>query len=588
MLGALLYLRLTSFKNILLSRVRRLKQPKYLVGAIVGAAYFYFVFFRRFGGTSSARIPRGPLPALPGFDPLPLLATFGSLLLLVIVTFTWALPTEKPGLAFTEAEVAFLFPAPISRRQLIHFKLIGSQFRILLSALFFTLVSSGWRFLGGGALIHAVGWWIILTTVNLHLTGATLTVTRLIEGGVSTKRRRAAVFAVVGAAVAITAVSAWRGGPWPADRGVDGPAAFFTSVAHLLDAGLLHELLIPGKWVVAPFLATNGTMFFQVLWPAALLIIAHYFWVASMEASFEEASVAAAEKRAVRIARIRSGGAITAGKPKARREPFRLRSTRRPELAFLWKNLLSTRPYFHWRVWTTCAAIIAIGVPWLGRQEDLKPFVMLVAVFSGIFGAYTLLLGPQLARQDLRSDLPNSDILKTYPLAGWQILLGQLLTPIAILTGLLWLALIAAFFALQPQAAQLAWLSPGVRIAATLGLAVVVPPLCALQLLIPNAAALIFPAWFHATRQRGGGIDVMGQRLIFVFGQLLVIVLALLPAVGGAGLLIFATQWLVGGTTAIVFATCFVLVVLLGEVWCGLWWLGERFEKLDLATELRP
>ena len=41
MLGALLYLRLTSLKNWLRSRVRRLRQPKYLAGLIVGAAYFF-------------------------------------------------------------------------------------------------------------------------------------------------------------------------------------------------------------------------------------------------------------------------------------------------------------------------------------------------------------------------------------------------------------------------------------------------------------------------------------------------------------------------------------------------------------------
>ncbi len=39
MLGALLYLRLTSLKNLLLSRLRRLRQPKYLLGAAVGVAY---------------------------------------------------------------------------------------------------------------------------------------------------------------------------------------------------------------------------------------------------------------------------------------------------------------------------------------------------------------------------------------------------------------------------------------------------------------------------------------------------------------------------------------------------------------------
>jgi hypothetical protein len=44
-----------------------------------------------------------------------------------------------------------------------------------------------------------------------------------------------------------------------------------------------------------------------------------------------------------------------------------------------------------------------------------------------------LILGPQLARQDLRGDLPNTDILKTYPLHGWQIVCGELLTPLVVL-----------------------------------------------------------------------------------------------------------------------------------------------------------
>lgn len=597
MLGALLYLRLTSLKNLLLSRLRRLKQPKYLMGAIVGAAYFYFVFFRRFGGSHSVpSTPRRlPVPSglatasLPSFDPLPLFATGGAFVLLLIAAFAWALPSAKPGLAFTEAEIAFLFPAPISRRRLIHFKLLGSQLRIFLSAIFFTLVSSGWSFLGGGALIHTLGWWIILTTVNLHLMGATLSVTRLIDRGVSTTRRRLTVLGTVGVIIALTIFSSWSVTPFsvPGEpRGAYAPLLNY--LARLLDAGALHWLLMPGKWIVAPFLATSGTAFLHALWPAALLILAHYFWVSRLEVSFEEASLASAEKRAARLDQLRTRGTFTLEKPKARREPFLLRSTGRPELAFLWKNLLSTRPYFHWRVWLGCAAALVVGIPWIARFDNTKAFAVFVAGVSAMIAGYTLLLGPQLARQDLRSDLPNSDILKTYPLAGWQIVLGQLLTPIAILTGLLWLTLIAAFCALQPHAVQLAWWTPSVRLAGALGLAVLIPPLCALQLIIPNAAALLFPAWFQATRQRGGGIDVMGQRLIFVAGQLLVIVLALLPAALGAAVIVFATQWLIGAAAAVIFSALLTLVVLAAEIWCGLWWLGERFEKLDLATELRP
>jgi hypothetical protein len=233
-------------------------------------------------------------------------------------------------------------------------------------------------------------------------------------------------------------------------------------------------------------------------------------------------------------------------------------------------------------------ASLGDAVAWITRAGGTTPFAAIIAVVATIFAIYTLLLGPQLARQDLRSDLPNADILKTYPLTGWQILLGQLLTPIAILTGLLWLSLLAVMLALAPRAETLSWLTPGFRLTAGLCAAAVIPALCTLQLLIPNAAALLFPAWFQSTRTRGGGIELMGQRLIFVIGQLFVILISLLPVVLSCALVIFASQWLVGPTAAVVLATLLALAILAAEIAGGLWWLGERFEKLDLATELRP
>ena len=45
MVSALLYLQCHSFRNRLVSRFKRLKQPKYLIGAIVGGLYLYLVFF---------------------------------------------------------------------------------------------------------------------------------------------------------------------------------------------------------------------------------------------------------------------------------------------------------------------------------------------------------------------------------------------------------------------------------------------------------------------------------------------------------------------------------------------------------------
>ena len=202
------------------------------------------------------------------------------------------------------------------------------------------------------------------------------------------------------------------------------------------------------------------------------------------------------------------------------------------------------------------------------------------------FGGYTLIVGPQFARQDIRSDLAHADVLKTYPLPGWQVVLGELLTPIAILTGLLWLTILTVALTLQPATMDLPWLTPGVRVTSGLALGVIVPPLVTLQLLVPNAAALMFPGWFQISRTRGGGPEVFGQRMIFFFAQLITMLLALLPAFGMAALLIFILQWWLGAIVAVIVATVVVLIVLLAEVWCGVWWLGERFEKLDPSMDL--
>ena len=179
MISALLFLQFHSIKNRLVARIRRLRQPKYLFGAIVGGAYFYFYFGRHFFGAPGDTNGAGAFSP----DHLPLEA-IGALALFVIVVSAWIFPHQRAALAFTEAEVAFLFPAPVSRRTLIHFKLLKSQTGILFTVLFFMLLAR--RFGSGShALFHAVGWWLILSTLNLHFLGASFARTLLLDRGVS-------------------------------------------------------------------------------------------------------------------------------------------------------------------------------------------------------------------------------------------------------------------------------------------------------------------------------------------------------------------------------------------------------------------
>ena len=358
----------------------------------------------------------------------------------------------------------------------------------------------------------------------------------------------------------------------------------------MLDAGPLHWLLQPFTWIIAPFFANGIKAFALALVPAAALLLLHYYWVLSMEVSFEEASLAQAEKRALRRAGLRSGDyRFGESARKARRPAFKLAESGLQEIAFLWKNLLSTRSFFNARVWLICAAAIVIGSRLIRGMGPLQQNV-LSAVGAGalVLSLYVLMFGPLVARLDLRNDLAHADVLKTYPIPGWRLVLGELLAPVAILTGIIWLALLFGVCAIQPTRVLPAWLDPSLRATYATCLALVAPVLVTLQLLVPNAAAVVFPAWFQATRAIGGGIDMMGQRLIFVFGQLFIIVLALIPAAAAAALLIFSMQWIIGSVLAVILTTMFVLVVLIAEVWCGLWWLGQRFERFDLSVEQRP
>ena len=113
MIGALLYLQLESIKNRLRMRLRRLKKPKYLAGAAVGAAYFYFFFFRNlFGGRRSVAAEADAAST----ETLLLFELVGALALFLMVLSAWIFPHERAALLFSEAEIAFLFPAPVTRR----------------------------------------------------------------------------------------------------------------------------------------------------------------------------------------------------------------------------------------------------------------------------------------------------------------------------------------------------------------------------------------------------------------------------------------------------------------------------------------
>ena len=576
MISALFYLQYHSFRNRLVSRFKRLKQPKYLIGAIVGGLYFYFYFFRYLIFPPGRR-PAVELAVSP--EHRLLFESLGALVLFVIVLLAWLIPHERAALTFTEAEVAFLFPAPVTRRALIHFKLLRSQLGIFFTSFVFTLLS---RRFGGSAWIHALGWWLILSTLNLHFLGSSFARTMLLDHGISNRLRRLLVFGLAVAMAGAVWVWARRTLPEPGSADTANLDAIMDYAQRVLTAGPALYLLYPFRLVVRPFFAPGATAFFGALAPALLLFLLHYLWVIYSDVAFEEASVEASQKLAVRIAAMRAGNWQGAKKNQKARSPwFKLAATGPPATALLWKNLIGVSQVLSVRLWIVLiVVVVAVGVGF-GSSAHNQGFSMMAAILiAGALG-YSLLLGPQLLRLDFRQDLPLADILKTFPLRGWQIALGEILAPVVVLAACQWLLLLVG--------AGLVFYLPGKQaslfLAIALGAAFLLPVLDLLVLLIPNAAVLLFPSWIQAGKDGPRGIEATGQRLIFAVGQFLVLLLALLPAAIAFTGVFFLMKLALGYAAAVPFAALAATIILAVEAGFGVMLLGKLFERFDVSEE---
>lgn len=585
MIGALVYLQLTSLRNALRARLLRLRQPKYFFAAVVGGAYFYFFFFRHVAARQYPLHGRPPIP-VESVDWSGLLEPLSALALFVAVMVAWIFPNSRAALAFTESEVAFLFPAPVTRRSLVYFKLLKSQLSILISSLILTLISNRWTFLGGSIWMHAVGWWLVFSMYNLHLIGASFARTRLLDFGVDARLRRILAVGSLAALGLVTWFWLRRTLPAPSDADFSNAESLVDYVKAVLATPPLAWLLLPFRLVIRPFLATSLTGFLSVLWPVLLLLAAHFLWVVRSDVAFEEASVALSQKRAERLAAMRAGKWTVSTPTKKRREPFVLTPHGAPSLAFLWKSLIAAGPLYYPKNWLILGVVLAGGVIWLGHNQLYPHFLTGIAGFSIGLIAYGLFFGPVLSRRGTGQMLERFDLLKSYPVRGWQAVLGELLCPVTILCAFEWvcITLLALALGFSRPGGEM---TPMVTGTGALCAAFLTVPLVGLLFALNFAGLLYFPAWLSTSTQQGAGIEKVGQRLIFFVGYLVVLVGALLPA-AGLGAVPFLLVWLFSDQLALAIAlgSITACAALVGEFAVAIWWLGRRFERFDLSVEM--
>jgi ABC-2 type transport system permease protein len=259
-----------------------------------------------------------------------------------------------------------------------------------------------------------------------------------------------------------------------------------------------------------------------------------------------------------------------------------------PAVALLWKNLISAGQMFTARVWVVLVAVglgVCLGLGQIPTGKGLLPGVGLVAL---IIAGWLVFFGPHVARMDFRQDLPNADILKAWPLRGWQVVLGEVLAPLAVLTAVQWFLLTVALVLLAPERHGPLGMAFSEKLGGALAAALVLPALNLISLLIINTAVLLFPAWLQSGRESPQGIEATGQRLLFALGQFVVLGVALAPAAGVVAAVLFVGRFALPLALVLPLASAAGTLVLGLEAALGVMLMGRLFERFDLSAEANP
>jgi hypothetical protein len=257
--------------------------------------------------------------------------------------------------------------------------------------------------------------------MKVHFTGISLARASLSIHGADARRRQwgplavmLGAIAVVGAAIARAFTSTPLADPFDA----------LNRLGAVATTGLPRIILWPFMALARPLFAAWPGPYLASLALAVGVLLVNVAWVLKSDAAFQEATAQAAARRDAKKSRKVSA-------PRARATHWTLALSGRPELMFVWKNTLQV-----WRE-TNAVSLLRYGLPLLLIAVGMSAGFLAgthsrnVAAMCGMGGAmiaaFTVLLGPQMARSDLRQDLLHLEVLKTWPLRAADVVRGEMI-----------------------------------------------------------------------------------------------------------------------------------------------------------------
>jgi ABC-2 type transport system permease protein len=573
MLSASLYITVCTTRNRIRLRLRRLREPRYLIGAVVGAAYLYFALFagRRRPSRRGRDDDRGPIEVVSAWQTIG--TPLAGLTVFVLAFAAWLLPTRSGLLEFSRAETVFLFPAPVSRRELLVHRLVRSQVGSLVTSIVMAVFFAPSA--GLGRLRFGLAMWALFVTIRVYFAAVSLTRAQFASPRLSTRLAAWLPLAFLsGGAVIVLAAIVHHIRRQP----VAGASDFWVRLTGALTGGAASIVLWPFIAVLRPQFTTSLTSFVPAMAGSLAVLALVTVWMLANDGAFERAAGESAEQGA--------------GETRARTPTVRVRQVGPPlalsgrlEWAIFWKNAMQTFRAVNLPlrrlVGPAIGLVVGLSGAALGMSagQNRGPAGFITALGFAVT-VMSLFVGPLIMRLDLRSDFEHLELLKTWPVRPAELIRGEMAWPAAFVSAIAWAGILCTV--LFSGAAM-----PDVRLVdrwsfAVAGL-IVAPAVIAAQYTVQNALALFFPAWVALGNQRTRGIDAMGQRLIMLAAVLVALALFAVPGGIAGGILWLVLRNLLGAVVFIPAAVVFAGIVLT-EVMVATELLGPVYERMDLTS----
>lgn len=468
------------------------------------------------------------------------------LLIVALCFFSLISSANERAIYFSPSEINFLFSGPFGSRELLAYKILVSLIGIAFSSLIFSFV---FRSYARYWLFGFVGVFLIFSFIHFFSMLFALLRDSVSEGAFRHVRRAALL--VLGVALAVGLVMTAQ-----AMRSENMSEGFAAVQRSALFRAVQLPLVPFARTVTSPALGEFA------IWASTALaiVLAMGAAVLSLNAEFRDSALETSQRITARLQSARRGNWMASAKASGR--------ARCPRLPYfggvgptVWRQatsaLRSLRSLI--TIFVLSGAWMAVFLVFSLRDAD-NAYVVLV---PGLMWLSILATGT--FRFDFRGDVDRMETLKALPVRPSALVLGQLVTPVLMTTGLQ-VALAAAIVAMS---------APSFLLFVPLA-ALALLPLNVLMFAVENAFFLVFP--MRAVAVAPGDFQVFGRQALVLFFKFTAILFGAGVAAVPGVLLYFVTEsYVLSGLAA--------WLVLCAEAAAVIPAVTRAYSRFDVALE---